>query len=110
MEEVENEMQILAKVYRGADGGKPVYKTYLDARAINPGITLNLVKRWFKTKCRAKEPGVGKRNSYVAPSAFHEYQADLFFITPKQFKNQKFTIGLSMIDVFSKFAVVIPVK
>ncbi len=52
----------------------------------------------------------GARNSYVAPSAYFEYQADLFFVTPKQFKNQKFTIGLSMIDVFSKFAVVIPIK
>ena len=110
MEEAENEMRIIAKVYRGADGGKPAYKTYLDAKAIEPGITLNLVKGWFKLNVEPKNQVWGKRNSYVAPHAYLEYQADLFFVTPKQFKNQKFTIGLSMIDVFSKYAVVIPVK
>ena len=110
MEEAENEMKIIAKVYRGADGGKPAYKTYLDAKAIEPGITLNLVKGWFKLNVQPKDQVWGKRNSYVAPSAYHEYQADLFFVTPKQFKNQKYEIGLSMIDVFSKYAVVIPIK
>ena len=106
MEEAENEMKIIAKVYRGADGGKPAYKTYLDAKAIKPGITLNLVKAWFKLNVQPTNQVWGKRNSYVAPNAYHEYQADLFFVTPKQFKNQKYEIGLSMIDVFSKFAVV----
>ena len=109
MEEAEQEMRIIAKVYRGADGGKSAYKTYLDAKTIEPGITLNLVKRWFKQNVEPKTQVWGK-NSYVAPHAFFEYQVDLFFVTPKQFKNQKFTIGLSMIDVFSKFAVVIPLK
>ncbi len=47
MEEAENEMRVISKVYRGADGGKPAYKTYLDAKAIEPVITLNLVKGWF---------------------------------------------------------------
>jgi hypothetical protein len=52
----------------------------------------------------------GTRNSYVAPRAYPEYQADLFFVTDKQFKNQNYPAGLSMIDVFSKFAVVILLK
>jgi hypothetical protein len=110
MEEVENDMKIIASVYRGADGGGPAYKTYLDAKAIEPGITLNLVKGWFKLKVQPTNQVWGKINSYVAPHTYFEYQADLFFITPKQFKNQKITIGLSMVDVFSEFAVVIPVK
>ena len=109
MEEAEHE-RVIAKVYRGADGGKPAYKTYLDAKAIEPGITFNLVRGWFKLNVQPKDQVWGKRNSYVAPSAYHEYQADLFFVTKKQFKNQKFEVGLSMIDVFSKFAVVIPIK
>ncbi len=110
MEEAENEMIIIAKVYRGADGEKPAYKTYLDAKAMEPGITLNLVKGWFKLNVQPANQVWGKRNSYVAPSAYHEDHADLFFVTPKQFKNQKYEIGLSMIDVFSKYAVVIPIK
>jgi hypothetical protein len=31
MEEAEHELMIIAIVYRGADGGKPAYKTWLDA-------------------------------------------------------------------------------
>ena len=109
MEEAEAEMQVIAKVYNASDGGKSVY-TYLDAKAISPGITQNLVKGWFKLNVDPKNQVGGKRNSYVAPNAYHEYQADLFFVTKKQFKNQKLRVGLSMIDVFSKFAVVIPIK
>ena len=68
------------------------------------------MKGWFKLNVEPTSQVWGKRNSYVAPSAYFEYQADLFFVTPKQFKNQKYEIGLSMIDVFSKYAVVIPIK
>ncbi len=78
MEEAEQEMRIIAKVYRAPDGGKSAYKTYLDAKAISPGITLNLVKSWFKLNIEPKNQVWGKRNSYVAPSAYFEYQADLF--------------------------------
>ena len=35
---------------------------------------------------------------------------DVFFITEKQFQNQTYGYGLSCIDIFSKFAVVIPMK
>ncbi len=78
MEEAANEMRIMAKVYRGADGGKPAYATYLDAKAINPGITLNLVKGWFKLNVEPTKQVWVKGNSYVAPHAYFEYQADLF--------------------------------
>ena len=110
MDEAEAEMRVISKVYNASDGGKSVYKTYLDAKAISPGITQNLVKGWFKLNVNPKNQVGGKRNSYVAPNAYHEYQADLFFVTKKQFENQKLRVGLSMIDVFSKFAVVIPIK
>jgi hypothetical protein len=35
---------------------------------------------------------------------------DLFFVTEGQFADQEYKVGLSMIDVFSKFAVVLPVR
>ncbi len=110
MEEAENEMRVIAKVYRAPDVGMSAYKTYLDAKAISPGITLNLVKGWFKKNVEPQTQVWGKRNSYVALHAYFEFQADLFFVIKKQFKNQKLRIGLSMIDAFSKFAVVIPIK
>ena len=34
MEEAEQEMKVISKVYNAPDGGKSVYKTYLDAKAI----------------------------------------------------------------------------
>ena len=52
----------------------------------------------------------GERNSYIAPGPYHEYQMDLFLVTANQFKDQEYEYGLSMIDVFSKFAVVLPVS
>ena len=78
MEEAEAEMRVIAKVYNAPDGGKPAYKTYLDAKAMEPRITLNLVKGWFKLNVQPTNQVWGKRNSYVAPNAYHEYQADMF--------------------------------
>jgi hypothetical protein len=40
----------------------------------------------------------------------HEFQADLIFITKGQFKDQEYDTGLTMIDVFTKYAVVLPIK
>jgi hypothetical protein len=110
MEEAEAEFKVIAKVYRAADGGKPAFKTWQDAKDINPGIPLNMVKGWFKKNVQPKGQVWGQRNSYVAPGPYHEYQADLFLVTEGQFADQEYEVGLSMIDVFSKFAVVLPVR
>ena len=110
MEEPDEQFKLIAKVYRGTEGGKPAYKTWLDVKEINPRIPLNTVKGWFKLNVQPKGQVWGKRNSYVAPNAYHEFQADLIFITPQQFADQKFRIGLTMIDVFTKYAVVVPIK
>ena len=48
------------------------------------------------------------RNTFIAPEPFYEFQFDLFFIN--DLKNQKFNIGAIMIDVFSRFMVVVPIK
>jgi hypothetical protein len=109
-EEAEARFKIIAKVYRGPEGGKPAFKTWQDAREINPTITLNEVRGWRKQNIQPKGQVWGKRNSYVAPNAYHEYQADLIFITEGRFENQEYEAGLTMIDVFSKFAVVLPIR
>ena len=86
---IEDELKTIADVYRSKDGGKPAYKTYLDAKAINPGITLGLVKGWLKKNIEPSKEVGGAKNSYVAPHACFEYQMD--FVTAKQFKN-RFTL------------------
>ncbi len=52
----------------------------------------------------------GAKNRYVAQRAYQEYLADLFHTADKQFPNQDYPYGLSVIDMFSKFAVVAPLK
>ena len=107
---IEERDKTIRSVFYGKDGGSTPYKTFLDAKAIDPRITLDWVRAWFKRNVeRTKQVG-GARNSYVAPRAYHEYQMDLFYITDRQFPNQDLPIGLAMIDVFSKFAVVVPLK
>ena len=102
--------KVIAKIYYGRDGGRSAYKTWQDAKEIDPRITLDWVRGWFKTNVERKGQVGGAKNSYVAPRAYHEYQADLFYITDRQFPNQDLPFGLSVIDVFSKFAAVIPLK
>ena len=47
-------------------------------------------------------------NSYIAQEAYEEFQIDLFFIN--DLENQDFKIGVIMIDIFSKYMSVIPIK
>ncbi len=75
----DSEIKTIATVYRSKDGGKPAYKTWLDAKAIKPGIILELVKGWLKQNVEPSRQVGGAHNSYVAPRAYHECQADLFF-------------------------------
>jgi hypothetical protein len=89
----------IRKVYHGKDGGRTAYKTDLDAKEIDPQITLDWVRGWFRRNIeRTKQVG-GARNCYGVPRAFHEYQTGLFYITARQLKNQNYTVGMSVIDV-----------
>ena len=86
--ELEYRDNTISKVYHDRNGGRTANKTYLDAKAIDPHITLDLTKGWFRRNMeRTKQIG-GARNSYAAPYAYSEYQADLFFVTKRQFPNQ----------------------
>ena len=71
---IEDRYTTIRKVYYGKDGGSTAYKTYLDAKAIDPRITLDWVRGWVE---RTRQVG-GAKHSYVAPHAFFEDQADLF--------------------------------
>ena len=49
------------------------------------------------------------QNSFVVPHSFWQFQLNLFFISKNDLENQKFRIGLILIDIFSKSATVIPI-
>ena len=47
-------------------------------------------------------------NSFVAPYPYYEFQFDLFFLN--DLENQSYKVGALMIDVFTKYMVVVPIK
>ena len=102
--------KIIRKAYYSPTGLSTPYKIYKDVNSVDKRITLELVRQWFRENIEKTKQVGGAKNSYVAQRAFQEFQADVFYITEKQMPNQEFPFGLSMIDVFSKYATVIPMK
>ena len=101
--------KIISDIYFDRSGFGSIATTFKDAKAKDKSITLADVKAWFEKNLDRKRPMSGF-NSFIAPYAYYEYQIDLFFITNNDLKNQRFRIGLVVIDIFSKFAVVVPIK
>ena len=105
-----NKDDVIKNIYFDRSGFGSVATTFKDAKAKEPSITLNDVKEWFKknTEVKKKQRGI---NSFVAPYNNHTYQVDIFFMGKTDFENtQKFRAGLVLIDVLSKYAVVVPIK
>ena len=99
--------KVIDKVYYDTAGYGSVQTTYQEARLKDPTITLDYVKGWFSGNVSVtKQPG--GQNSFVAPHAFYEFQIDLFWVA--DLKKQKFKVGCLCIDIFSKYAVVVPIK
>ena len=102
--------KIIKSVYYNDQGYKSQYQTYIDANSKEPSIRLKDVRDWFTRKVeRTRKEGRGW-NSFVAQGPFQEYQFDVMFITEKQLPNQEYPFGVAVIDVFSKYATMIPIK
>ena len=101
--------KIISDMYFDRSGFGSIATTFKDAKAKDKSIALADVKAWFEKNVDRKRPMSGF-NSFIAPYAYYEYQIDLFFITNNDLDNQKFNVGMVVIDIFSKFAVVVPIK
>ena len=97
--------EIIAEVYNDFYGS--ISSTFKDAHKKDPSITLQDVKNFFNNKFVRKTQLKGY-NSYVANYPHQEYQMDLFFIN--DLENQDYTIGLLLVDIFTKWLTVVPVK
>ena len=102
---VSKKEDVLKKIYYDRSGYGSIQTTFKDAKAKDKTITLQDTKDFFKNNIAQKKQQRGS-NSYIAPYSNYEYQLDLFFIN--DIPNQKFKIGLIMIDSFSKYLTVIP--
>ena len=98
---------IISSIYFDRSGFGSKKQTLKDAREKDKSITMADIDNFFRQNVEQKKQIRG-RNTFVAPEPFYEFQMDLFFIN--DLKNQKFKVGVIMIDVFSRFMVVVPIK
>ena len=104
-----SKQDIISNIYFDRSGFGSKATTLQDAKKKDASITKEDVEEFFRKNVEEKRKPRGE-NSFVAPHAHFEYQLDLFFISKNDLENQKFRIGLVLIDIFSKYATVIPIK
>ena len=104
-----DKQKIISDIYFDRSGFGSRATTLQDAKRKDASITKDDVEEFFKKNVEEKRKPRGE-NSFVAPHAHWEYQLDLFFISENDLENQRFTIGLVLIDIFSKYATVIPIE
>ena len=74
---------------------------------MNPTITTTYFNDWYDQLVEATRY-YGQNNSFVAPHPNYEFQVDLFFIS--DLENQTNTIGIACIDIFTRYASIVPIK
>ena len=94
-----NKQKIINDIYFDRSGFGSRATTLKDARERDKSITTEDVEEFFGKNVEEKRKPRGE-NSFVAPHAHFEYQVDLFFISKNDLENQKFRIGLVLIDIF----------
>lgn len=97
--------KVISNVYNEFYGS--INNTLKDAQKIDPTIKYQDVKQWFDRSFTRKTNLKGY-NSFIANYPFQEFQMDLFFIN--DLEDQEFTTGLLVIDIFTKFITVVPLK
>ncbi len=70
--------KIIRKAYYSKTGLSTLYEPYLDVRTLHKRIHLELVRKWVREDIETTRHVGGANNSYVAPHAFHRYQAAFF--------------------------------
>ena len=97
----------ISKIYFDRAGFGSIQQTFKEAKEKDKSIRISDIKQFFKENVEQKRQLRGY-NSFIAPYANFEYQADLLFIN--DIPSQSFKIGLIMIDIFTKYMTVVPLK
>ena len=95
--------KIIENVYNNFYGS--IKDTLNDARKVDPSIKYDDVRRWFE-KNHIRKTNLRGYNSFIASKPKQEYQIDLFFMN----EDEQYKVGLLIIDIFSKFIDVQPLK
>jgi hypothetical protein len=97
--------KIISSVYYDFYGS--IKDTFNEAKKKDPSIKYDDVKEWFSKNC-VRKTNVKGFNSFIAQEPYQEYQIDLFFIN--DLDDQEYKIGLLIIDIFTKYITVVPLK
>ncbi len=104
---MESKEEVINRVYYDQAGQGSMRKTYAHAHQINNSITEPDVKDWFYRNIVRKKDLAGY-NSFITTDPREEYQMDIMFFT--DLKDPEYKEGLLMVDAFTKFATIIPMK
>ena len=77
------------------------------AKEFDPAIKLHSVRQWMAENMKRKKQLPGQ-NSFVANGPYYEYQLDLMCL--KHLEDKQYDTPRVCIDVFTKYAAVVPVK
>ena len=97
--------ETIEKVYNDYYGS--IKQTYEEARKLDKTITYDDIKRYFEQN-RVRRTNLKGYNSFIADHFKQEYQIYLFCINEDD--DQEYSIGLLIIDIFSKYMTVVPLK
>ena len=101
--------EILNFIYFDPAGYGSIKQTYEEAKKKDKSITLADVKKFIDKHVEQKKQLRGM-NSFIAHRPKREYQMDLFFISKKDFPKEQYVGGLLMVDIFTKYINIIPIK
>ena len=102
--------KIINDIYFDRAGFGSKATTLKDAKAKDPSIRMEDIDEFFRKNVEVRRKARGE-NSFIPPEPYYEYQLDLFFISKDDIENfQKFRVGMVLIDIFTKYCVVVPVK
>ena len=97
---------IIKSIYYDLGSLGSMRRTYEDAHAKDKSIKLADVKNWYDNNIeQGKYRGT---NSYIAPRRQFEYQMDICFFN--DLKDPDYNQALVIIDIFTKFAAMTPIK
>ena len=96
---------IIKKIYHDPAGFGSLKNTLKSAREKDKTIKLDDVKAWFAKNVEQKRNLKGY-NSFTVNGPFEEFQVDPCFFG--DLKDKEFKGGLVIIDIFTKFATIIP--
>ena len=117
--------EIRETVYFGQDGFGSLKEVLKDAKAKDDTITYEDVREWKSKQSFGQKAKPRGNNSFIAQEPYQEYQCDLFFFPkPRSSELQrtratwrgeqtlwsKTTNALLMVDIFTKFTQVVPLK